>query len=111
VNQSLCLTCCFGQDEIERGETSNSIVSYMHETGLSEENVRQYFKTLMEKEWKNLNKYLVKDSIFPKSFVQVVINLARSGHFVYQYGDGFGRQNNISKSRITSFLMYPFPLM
>ncbi|XP_027927874.1 isoprene synthase, chloroplastic-like [Vigna unguiculata] len=98
-------------DEIERGETSNSIVSYMHETGLSEENVRQYFKTLMEKEWKNLNKYLVKDSIFPKSFVQVVINLARSGHFVYQYGDGFGRQNNISKSRITSFLMYPFPLM
>ncbi|WVZ01637.1 hypothetical protein V8G54_027706 [Vigna mungo] len=99
------------KDEIERGETSNSIVSYMHETGLPEENVRQYFKTLMEKEWKNLNKYLVMDSIFPKSFVQFVINVVRSGHFVYQHGDGFGRQNNITKSTIKSILMYPFQLM
>ncbi|XP_014496709.1 isoprene synthase, chloroplastic-like [Vigna radiata var. radiata] len=98
-------------DEIERGETSNSIVSYMHETGLPEENARQYFKTLMEKEWKNLNKYLIMDSIFPKSFVQFVINVVRSGHFVYQHGDGFGRQNNITKSTIKSVLMYPFQLM
>ncbi|XP_047150932.1 isoprene synthase, chloroplastic-like [Vigna umbellata] len=98
-------------DEIERGETSNSIVSYMHETGLPEEDARQYFKTLMEKEWKNLNKYLIMDSIFPKSFVQVVINVVRSGHFIYQNGDGFGRQNNITKSTIKSVLMYPFQLM
>ncbi|XP_022635426.1 isoprene synthase, chloroplastic isoform X2 [Vigna radiata var. radiata] len=99
------------KDEIERGETSNSIVSYMHETGLTEENARQYFKTLMEKEWKNLNKYLIMDSIFPKSFVQVVINLVRSGHFIYQHGDGFGRQNTITKNIIMSVLMYPFQLM
>ncbi|XP_047164199.1 isoprene synthase, chloroplastic-like [Vigna umbellata] len=98
-------------DEIERGETSNSIVSYMHETGLPEEDARQYFKTLMEKEWKNLNKYLIMDSIFPKSFVQVVINLVRSGHFIYQHGDGFGRQNNITKNTIKSVLLYPFQLM
>jgi len=110
LDQTSCLTCCFGQDEIERGETSNSIVSYMHETGLPEENARQHFKTLMEKEWKNLNKYLIKNSIFPKSFVQVVINLAWSGHFIYQYGDGFGRQTNTLKNTIKSVLMYPFQL-
>nr|ARG42164.1 TPS7 [Phaseolus lunatus] len=95
-------------DEIERGETSNSIVSYMHETSLPEEKVREYFKTLIDKEWKTLNKYLVMDSIFPKSFVEVVINLVRSGHYIYQYGDGYGRQNNTLKSQIESLLEYPF---
>ncbi|WVZ00162.1 hypothetical protein V8G54_026231 [Vigna mungo] len=34
------------KDEIERGETSNSIVSYMHDTGLPEENVRHLALTL-----------------------------------------------------------------
>jgi len=110
MDQTSCLKCCYGQDEIERGETSNSIVSYMRETGLPEENVRQYFKTLIDKEWKKLNKYLVRDSIFPKSLVQVAINLARSGHYIYQHGDGFGRQNDITKSRIKSLLVYPFQL-
>ncbi|KAL9322751.1 hypothetical protein ACSQ67_010804 [Phaseolus vulgaris] len=95
-------------DEIRRGETSNSIVSYMHETSLPEEKAREYFQTLIDKEWKNLNKYLVMDSIFSKSFVQLAINFARSGHYIYHYGDGFGRQNNILKSRIESVLVYPF---
>ncbi|ESW22197.1 hypothetical protein PHAVU_005G135200 [Phaseolus vulgaris] len=96
-------------DEIERGETSNSIISYMHETTLPEENVRRYFKTLIDKEWRILNKYLVMDSIFPKSFVQVAINLVRSAHCIYQYGDGYGRQDNISRRRIESLLVYTFP--
>jgi len=109
MDQTSCLTCCSGQDEIERGETSNSIISYMHETTLPEENVRRYFKTLIDKEWRILNKYLVMDSIFPKSFVQVAINLVRSAHCIYQYGDGYGRQDNISRRRIESLLVYTFP--
>ncbi|XP_068498658.1 isoprene synthase, chloroplastic-like [Phaseolus vulgaris] len=95
-------------DEIRRGETSNSIVSYMHETSLPKEKAREYFQTLIDKEWKNLNKYLVMDSIFSKSFVQLAINFARSGHYIYHYGDGFGRQNNTLKSQIESVLVYPF---
>ena len=108
MDEISCLTCCSGQDEIERGETSNSIVSYMHETSLPKEKAYEYFKILIDKEWKNLNKYLIMDSIFPKSFVHVAINFARSGHYIYHYGDGFGRQNNTLKSRIESVLVYPF---
>jgi len=83
----------------------------MHETSLPEEDAREYFKTLIDKEWKNLNKYLVMNSIFPKSFVQVAINFARGSHYIYHYGDGVGRQNNTIKSRIESMLVYPFHLM
>ncbi|CAJ1956398.1 unnamed protein product [Sphenostylis stenocarpa] len=94
-------------DEIERGETLNSIVSYMHETSLSEENVREYIETVIDKEWRNLNKYLVMDSMFSKSFVQVTINLVRIVQCIYQYGDGFTQQDSRSKSRIKSLLIDP----
>ncbi|RDX57825.1 Isoprene synthase, chloroplastic, partial [Mucuna pruriens] len=94
-------------DEIKRGETSNSIISYLNETNLSEENARQYYKILIDKEWQNLNKYLVMDSTFSKSFIQVAINLVRIVQCVYQYGDGFGRPDNVSKSRIKSLLIDP----
>lgn len=105
-----CACFCSRQDEIERGETSISILSYLHQTGLSQEHGRQYCKTLIDKEWHNLNKYLAMDSIFPKSFTQGAINLARITECVYQYGDGYGRQDNISKSRIKSLLVDPIQL-
>nr|KYP44299.1 hypothetical protein KK1_034212 [Cajanus cajan] len=97
-------------DEIERGETTNSVLCYLHETGVSEENAREYLRTLIDKAWKNINKYLVMDSTFPKSYVQVAINLARIAQCTYQYGDGFGRPDNKSKSRIESLLVHPVPV-
>ncbi|RDX62602.1 Isoprene synthase, chloroplastic, partial [Mucuna pruriens] len=99
-------------DEIERGETSNSIISYLHETGLSKENARQYYTTLIDKEWQNLNKYhyQVMHSIFSKSFIHCVLNFARIAQYTYQYGDGYGRQDDISINRIKLLLVDPIPV-
>nr|KYP44298.1 hypothetical protein KK1_034209 [Cajanus cajan] len=93
-------------DEMGRGETSNSILSYMNETGCSEEEARQYCNFLIDKEWKYLNKFLVMDSPFPKSFIQLIMNLLRISHCTYQNGDGFGQQG-VLKNRIKSVLVNP----
>ncbi|KAL2331795.1 hypothetical protein Fmac_019376 [Flemingia macrophylla] len=93
-------------DEMERGETSNSILSYMNETGHSEEEARQYYKVLIDKEWKYLNQYLVKDSPFPKPFIQLIMNFVRIAHCSYQHGDGFAQQD-VLKCRIKSLLVDP----
>ncbi|XP_020203436.1 isoprene synthase, chloroplastic [Cajanus cajan] len=93
-------------DEMERGETSNSILSYMNETGNSEEEAREYFKILIDKEWKYLNKFLVMDSPFPKSFIQLIMNIVRICHCAYQNGDGFAQQG-VLKNRIKSVLVDP----
>ncbi|KAK3007773.1 hypothetical protein RJ639_014749, partial [Escallonia herrerae] len=63
--------------EIERGETANSIRCYMTETGFSEELAREHIKSLVDEAWKKMNKYIVDDSPFPKTFIERAINLAR----------------------------------
>ncbi|CAJ1961782.1 unnamed protein product [Sphenostylis stenocarpa] len=103
----LCNDWGTSSDEIERGEISSSILSYMHETGFSEEKARLHYKTLIEKEWRKLNKYQVMNSTFSKSFVKVCINHARTAHYTYQIGDGFGRQDAVSKNRIQCLLIDP----
>lgn len=91
---------------MERGETSNSILSYMNETGNSKEKARQYYKILIDKEWKYLNKFLVMDSPFPKSFIQLIMNFVRISCCTYQNGDGIAQQG-VLKNRIKSVLVDP----
>ncbi|MED6205007.1 hypothetical protein PIB30_014002 [Stylosanthes scabra] len=97
-------------DEMERGETANSITCYMNETGDSEENARKYLRSMIEEEWKNMNRCLVMDSTFSKSFIEAAMNLARTAQCTYQHGDGHGRPDNASKSRIKSLLFDPLPV-
>lgn len=95
---------------MERGETINSITCYLHETGFSEENVRQHLRTLIDKAWQKMNKCGVMDSTFPKPFIGVAMNMARIAQCTYQYGDGHRRQDNRAKSRIKSLLVDPIPV-
>ncbi|KAK3013235.1 hypothetical protein RJ639_009053 [Escallonia herrerae] len=87
--------------EIERGETANSIRRYMTETGLLEELAREHIKSLVDEVWKKMNKYLVDDSPFAKTFIERAIDLARIAQCTYQYGDGHGAPDRRSKNRIT----------
>ncbi|KAK2987985.1 hypothetical protein RJ640_011248 [Escallonia rubra] len=93
--------------EIERGETANSIRCYMTETGLSEELAREHIKSLVDEAWKKMNKYLVDDSPFARTFIERAINLARIAQCTYQYGDGHGAPDTRSKNRITSLIIEP----
>ncbi|MED6183503.1 hypothetical protein PIB30_038432 [Stylosanthes scabra] len=97
-------------DEMEHGETANSITCYMNETGDSEENARKYLTSMTEEAWKNMNRCLMMDSTFEKSFIEVAMNLARIAQCTYQHGDGHGRPDNASKSRIKSLLFDPIPV-
>ena len=106
----MCLLFSAMQGEMERDETTNSIACYMHETGVSEENARKYLRTLIDQAWQKMNRCLVMDSTFPRAFIRVAMNLARITQCTYQYGDGHGRPDNRSKSRIKSLLVDPVPI-
>ncbi|KAL1345766.1 hypothetical protein HN51_019463 [Arachis hypogaea] len=97
-------------DEMECGETANSMTCYMNETGDSEEDARRYLRSVIDEAWKNMNRCLVMDSTFDKSFIEVAMNLARIAQFTYQHGDGHGRPDNRSKTRIKSLLVDPIPV-
>ncbi|XP_052624612.1 R-linalool synthase QH1, chloroplastic isoform X2 [Lactuca sativa] len=78
--------------ELQRGDIPKSIQCYMHETGATEENAREYIKKLIMQTWKKLNKERMSVN-YPRSgiFIECATNLGRMGQFTYQHAsDAFG---------------------
>ncbi|PIM99385.1 Myrcene synthase [Handroanthus impetiginosus] len=97
-------------DELERGDVSQSIQCYMNEIGASDQEARKAMRLLIWEAWKNLNTDRISSSCpFREIFIQNVVNLARVGQSMYQYGDGFGCQHSETKNkdRIMSMLFDP----
>ncbi|KAE9456159.1 hypothetical protein C3L33_11939, partial [Rhododendron williamsianum] len=94
--------------ELERGESTNSILCYMHETEVSEQEARKHIRSLIEEAWKKMNKERVAaDSPFEKPFIETAFNLARIAQCTYQNGDGHGAPDNKAKNRILSVINEP----
>ncbi|KAL2323811.1 hypothetical protein Fmac_022869 [Flemingia macrophylla] len=106
----LCNDLATSAAELERGETTNSITSYMHENGTSEEQAREELRKLIDAEWKKMNEEGVLDSTLPKPFKEIAINMGRVSHCTYQYGDGLGRPDYTTENRIKLLLIDPLPI-
>nr|GME04744.1 (-)-alpha-terpineol synthase-like [Ipomoea batatas]GME16539.1 (-)-alpha-terpineol synthase-like [Ipomoea batatas] len=100
------------KDELERGDIPKSIQCYMQEKGCSEEDARNYMHKVVETTWKKMNKHfiLTDDSNLPKDYKRMALNHARISQCMYQYGDGYGRPDGITKDRINSLFFQPIPL-
>ncbi|KAI3723529.1 hypothetical protein L2E82_35167 [Cichorium intybus] len=107
----LCNDLATSSDEIERGETSNAISCYMHETSVCEEVAREYVNLLIDEAWSKLIKARVtcsQESTDP--FLDMGINLARMSHCMYQYGDGHGAPDSRAKDRVRLVIIDPIPI-
>uniref|UniRef100_A0A6N2MM63 Isoprene synthase, chloroplastic n=1 Tax=Salix viminalis TaxID=40686 RepID=A0A6N2MM63_SALVM len=81
----LCNDLATSSAEIDRGETANSISCYMYETGASEAEARKHVEKLIQKAWRNMNKYQMdSETPFARRFVAAAINLARIAECTYQ---------------------------
>lgn len=97
---------------MERGESANSIVCYMHETGVSEQEARKHIYILIEEAWKKMNEERVAaDSPFEKSFIETAANLARICQCTYENVDGHGALDNQAKNLILSVIIEPITLV
>ncbi|WVY92650.1 hypothetical protein V8G54_031738 [Vigna mungo] len=106
----LCNDLATSAAELERGETTNSITSYMHENGSNEEETGEELRKLIDAEWKKMNEERVLDSRIPKAFMEIGINMVRVSHCTYQYGDEVGRPDLMVENMIKSLLIDPIPI-
>ncbi|KAL6993155.1 lysase [Sarracenia purpurea var. burkii] len=95
---------------LEGDETAKSIPCYMHETGHSEKLAQEYMKNMIEERWKKMNRCQVGNTRFPQSFIDVILNLIKTVHCVYQYGDAYGSPNKASTKRVLKVLIEPISL-
>nr|GMD08415.1 tricyclene synthase EBOS, chloroplastic-like [Ipomoea batatas] len=109
----LCNDLATFKSEMERGETANSILCHMKESGHLEDDSRDYIRYLLDEAWKNLNKNKTSDnniSRFGKPFIEAAINLARISQCTYQHGDGVGAPDTRSKNLVLSLIIRPLAL-
>nr|QLC36835.1 terpene synthase 17 [Cannabis sativa] len=98
-------------EELKRGDAPTSIQCYMQEKNICEEESREHIKFLISEAWKEMNISESDDGlIYPISLIEDARNFARIGLFMYQHGDGHSSQDNLSKERISSFIIKPIPL-
>ncbi|KAK1375192.1 Monoterpene synthase [Heracleum sosnowskyi] len=96
-------------DELARGDVPKSIQCYMNDTGVSEEVARKHMKGLMKQKWAKLIQCRYsKDYPLSWSFVEIILNLVRTSHCVYNAGnDGFGVED---EEALYSLFIEPIPL-
>ncbi|RZC85098.1 hypothetical protein C5167_047882 [Papaver somniferum] len=110
---SSCLLCRLSNDlatssmEIKRGEVASSIFCYMQEKNVSEKDAREHVKGLIMEMWKEMNRSLLDSSPFDGSFVNLVLNFARTSLFMYQYGDALGSEHSRSIEHVLSLIVNP----
>ncbi|KAK1368610.1 Limonene synthase [Heracleum sosnowskyi] len=100
--------------ELKRGDVPSSIQCYMSDTGVSEEVSREHMMNLIRKKWAQINKLrFSKENNNPLSwsFVDIMLNLIRAGHCLYNAGDdGFSVEDVVAKDTLVSLLVEPIPL-
>nr|ANO43016.1 terpene synthase 25 [Tripterygium wilfordii] len=75
--------------------------------GASEEEARQHIRYLISETWKKINAEKLAESDFSPIFIDIVINLARTGQTMYLYGDGHAGQDNETIDRMKSLFIDP----
>ncbi|XP_047331503.1 terpene synthase 10-like [Impatiens glandulifera] len=100
------------KDELKRGDILKSVQIHMNETSDSEEEAQQHIMKLVREAWKKLNTARARSDIpFSRKYVDIATNIARAGHYMYQYGDAHGHNTKgKNKDRVTLLLIEPIQL-
>ncbi|KAK7283948.1 hypothetical protein RIF29_13698 [Crotalaria pallida] len=92
--------------ENETGDVPKAIQCYMNDNGTSEEDACDHLKSMICTRWKKLNEE-VGNSSMPQSFVDNIVNLARTALCFYQHGDGHTIQASEINTVILSLIIQP----
>nr|UNA06918.1 terpene synthase 3 [Jasminum sambac] len=113
---SLIIRLCNDQGtstaELERGDAPSSILCYMREANVTEEEAREHIRKIIGNLWKKINGLCVKGC--PNLFqtpIKHIVNTARVANFIYQKGDGFSVPDGDTKNQVLSCLIEPFLLV
>ncbi|XVF88972.1 hypothetical protein PTKIN_Ptkin19aG0094300 [Pterospermum kingtungense] len=92
-------------DELKRGDVLKAIQCYMNDSGASEEEAVEHIWKLIDLNWKKMNEDLISKSIFSEKFIEICMNAARMAQCTYQYGDGHGIVDGVTKDRVLSLIV------
>ncbi|KAL3519576.1 hypothetical protein ACH5RR_017725 [Cinchona calisaya] len=96
--------------ELERGDAASSILCHMREANVAEDVAREHIRSLITKAWRNINGQCITSTPFLQEPFKYITNTARTAHFIYQHGDGFGDQDRETRDHVLSNFIEPLAL-
>lgn len=97
--------------DMEEKFVAKSIPCYVNDFNISAELARAKIRNLIEITWQKMNKDIQgANNIFTRPFIDIVLNLARTTHCIYQYGDGHKAPNDSSRKQVLKLLIEPIEL-
>ncbi|KAK4491965.1 hypothetical protein RD792_002749 [Penstemon davidsonii] len=106
----LCNDLGTSKMELERGDVPSSILCYMREANVTEEDARGHIRSIITYSWKKINDSFISSPRSEQPIIRYIINVARVVNFIYQDGDGFGDQDRETRDQILSCLIEPLHL-
>nr|QWQ79340.1 TPS63 [Juglans sigillata] len=97
-------------EELKRGDNPKSIQCYMNDTGASEEDARQYMRSLISATWKTINGNRIASSPFSQTFNEIATNIARVSQFMYQRWRWTRIVDRETKDRVLALFIHPIPI-
>ncbi|KAL6003044.1 hypothetical protein ACLOJK_023267 [Asimina triloba] len=94
-----------------RGDVPKAIQCYMHENGISESAACEEVAVVSSETWKKLNEVRLNCTSFCGSYIEAVMNTARSSHYVYQFGVGSGAPGNETEDRLMGLLVQAWKMV
>lgn len=82
----------------------------MFHNGTTEEVARAEMRALMRKKWREIYACRVQDMPLSHSFIEIMLNVGRSAHYIYYNSDGYASQDSRSKDILFSLIVQPIPL-
>ncbi|GAB4826786.1 hypothetical protein Ancab_033667 [Ancistrocladus abbreviatus] len=101
----LCNDLGTSRAELERGDSPSSILCYMRDANVSEEIAREHIKNIIANTWMKINKEYIGQLPMLQVYAELVTNMARVCHFIYNNGDGFGIQDHDTKKLVKCLLI------
>nr|AHI50307.1 ocimene synthase [Erythranthe cardinalis] len=97
--------------ELERGDAPSSILCYMKDANVTEEEARDHTRNIITSSWKKINGIFINTTPHSQQqMIKYIVNTARVANFIYQNGDGFGVQDGETRQQVLSCLIEPLPL-
>ncbi|XP_034212836.1 (-)-alpha-pinene synthase-like [Prunus dulcis] len=96
--------------EKEREHVASSIVCYMKQYGVPEQEVLDIFNKQAKDLWKDINKEYLRPTDVPMPVLMRVLNLTRVVDLLYKGVDGYTHVGKVMKDSVASFLIEPMPL-
>ncbi|KAJ4826497.1 hypothetical protein Tsubulata_024810, partial [Turnera subulata] len=96
--------------EKKHGDVASSIECYMKQHGVSEEVAIDVINRCIERDWKDTNEEMIRETAIPRRILKIFLNYNRVMEVLYKDFDSFTESTTRTTEMMEALLVHPLPV-